>query len=101
MSSPAISEDLVEPGEDVLNELYDTVLDGFRPIGRLTRDLITSMYSQETPEEFDSSRATHGSLSTVQRTLSCKYKVNLFRAFRRLTDWKIPRAPLPQAHQYN
>jgi len=100
MSSPAISEDLVEPGEDVLNELYDTVFEGFRPIGRLTRDLITSMYPQETltREEFDSSRATHGSVSTMQRTLSCKYQSQFILGFQMtngLEDTPTPITPSP------
>lgn len=72
MSRP---ESLLEPGEDILNELYDTVLRGFRPISvaNLTQDLITSTYAEGT-ERSDSSRATFGS---IQRTLSCEYSSQL------------------------
>ncbi|KIM44432.1 hypothetical protein M413DRAFT_442414 [Hebeloma cylindrosporum] len=69
MSSP---DTLLEPGEDALNELYDTVLRAFQPnpIVNLTHDLITSTYLPQTPQESDSSRATFGSISTIQRTHS-------------------------------
>jgi len=77
MSSPE------SPGEDILNELYDTVLKGFQPTASLTHDVITSAYPQGTPaqEEFESSRGTFGSLSTIQRTLSCEYSNQLILGF--------------------
>jgi hypothetical protein len=79
MSRP---ESLLEPGEDILNELYDTVLRGFQPIASLTRDVIASTYSQGAlTQEFESSRATFGSISTIQRTLSCEYSSQLILGF--------------------
>lgn len=78
MSRP---ESVVEPGEDILNELYDTVLRGFQPrtIVSLTHDVITSTYSGTlTQGEFEGSRATLGS---IQRTLSCEYSSQLILGF--------------------
>jgi hypothetical protein len=102
MSSP---ESLLEPGEEILDELYDTVLRGFQPklIASLTHDLLTSTHSQGTltEEEFESSRATYGSISPIQRTLSCEYSSQLILGFQATNGLKIPRALLSQIHQYS